>query len=101
MITQQVAVYLIKRMTSTAAKDTSHAAQESTDELSQYHLENRVHHRPQATIEADGTIDDHAIVYVLRWRATDPSYRAYQGRVVEETMNEHHDSATQPQTCTF
>jgi acyl-CoA oxidase len=82
MITQQVAAYLIKKI-SEAVKDPHTMPNDPTDELFQYYLKNRSHRVPQ-TVVKDGTIDDQAIVEIFQWRAADLSYRAYQARVVEK-----------------
>ncbi|KAH3964189.1 hypothetical protein HBI26_174300 [Parastagonospora nodorum] len=82
MITQQVASYLIKKI-SEAVKDPHATPKDPTDELFQYYLKNRSHRVPQ-TVVKDGTIDDQAIVEIFQWRAADLSYRAYQARVVEK-----------------
>jgi acyl-CoA oxidase len=82
MITQQVAAYLIKKMTE-AVKDPNAAPTDPTDELFQYYLKNRSHRIPQ-TVMKDGKVDDQAIVEIFQWRAADLSYRAYQARVVEK-----------------
>jgi acyl-CoA oxidase len=82
MITQQVAAYLIKKMTE-AVKDPNAAAKDPTDELFQYYLKNKSHRIPQ-TVLKDGKVNDQAIVEIFQWRAADLSYRAYQARVVEK-----------------
>lgn len=82
MITQQVAAYLIKKMTS-AVKDPTVPPKDPTDELFQFYLKNRDHRVPQNVVQND-EINDHAIVDVFKWRAADLSYRAYQARVVEK-----------------
>jgi acyl-CoA oxidase len=82
MITQQVAAYLIKKMTA-AVKDPEAAPKDPTDELFQFYLENRGHRVPQ-TVSKGGVVSDEAVVEVFQWRAADLSYRAYQARVVEK-----------------
>jgi acyl-CoA oxidase len=82
MITQQVAAYLIKKM-SEAVKDAHATPRDPTDELFQYYLRNRGHRIPQ-TVMKDGNVDDDAIVEIFQWRAADLAYRAYQARVVEK-----------------
>jgi acyl-CoA oxidase len=82
MITQQVAAYLIKKMTD-AIKDPNAAPKDPTDELFQYYLKNRGHRIPQTVVKG-GKFDDQAIVEIFQWRAADLSYRAYQARVVEK-----------------
>ncbi|KAF2185589.1 acyl-CoA oxidase [Zopfia rhizophila CBS 207.26] len=81
MITQQVAAYLIKKMTQ-AVKDPNAPPKDLTDELFQYYLKNRDHRIPQNVVRGS-EIDDQAIVDVFQWRTADLSYRAYQTRVVE------------------
>jgi acyl-CoA oxidase len=83
MITQQVAAYLIKKMTS-AVGDPARAPQDAIDEVFRYYLVNRLHRRPQAILDPNGSINDQVIVDVFRWRAADLSYRAYQARVVDK-----------------
>lgn len=82
MITQQVAAYLIKKMTD-AVRDCNAAPKDPTDELFQFYLKNRSHRIPQ-TVTRDGQIHDQAIVDIFQWRAADLSYRAYQARVKEK-----------------
>jgi acyl-CoA oxidase len=82
MITQQVAAYLIKKMTD-RVKDPNAAPKDPTDELFQYYLKNREHRIPQTVVKG-GKLDDQSIVEVFQWRAADLSYRAYQARVVEK-----------------
>jgi acyl-CoA oxidase len=82
MITQQVAAYLIKKMTD-AVKDPDATPKDPTDELFQYYLKNKGRRIPQAIVKG-GKIDDQSIVEVFQWRAADLSYRAYQARVVEK-----------------
>ncbi|KAH7084843.1 hypothetical protein BKA63DRAFT_498319 [Paraphoma chrysanthemicola] len=82
MITQQVAAYLIKKMTE-AVKDSSAAPRDPTDELFQFYLKNRSHRIAQ-TVAKNSKINDEAIVEIFQWRAADLSYRAYQARVVEK-----------------
>jgi len=82
MITQQVAAYLIKKMTD-AGKDPNASPKDPTDELFQFYLKNRGHRIPQ-TVVKDGKVDDEAVVEVFQWRAADLSYRAYQARVVQK-----------------
>jgi acyl-CoA oxidase len=83
MITQQVAAYLIKKM-SEAVKPPNAAPKDPTDELFQYYLKNRGHRIPQTVMNKDGSVDDQAIVEIFQWRAADLSYRAYQAREVEK-----------------
>lgn len=82
MITQQVAAYLIKKMTG-AVENPNVPPKDPTDELFQFYLKNRAHRIPQSTLR-DDRIDDRAIVEVFQWRAADLSYRAYQARIVEK-----------------
>lgn len=82
MITQQVASYLIKKMTD-AVKNTKSAAQNPTDQLFQHYLRSRANYTPKPIINGN-SIDDKAIVDAFQWRAADLSYRAYQARVVEK-----------------
>lgn len=82
MITQQVAAYLIKKMTS-AVKNPTAPPTDPTDELFQFYLKNRDHRIPQNVV-LSGEIIDQAIVDVFQWRAADLSFRAYQARVVEK-----------------
>jgi acyl-CoA oxidase len=82
MITQQVAAYLIKKMTD-AVKDPNAPPKDPTDQLFQFYLKNKGHRIPQNAAR-NGTIDDSAIVEVFQWRAAELSYRAYHARVVEK-----------------
>lgn len=82
MITQQVAAYLIKKMTQ-AVNGRDAPPKDPTDELFQFYLKNRSHRIPQSVVHGD-TIDDKAIVEVFQWRAADLSYRAYQARVIKK-----------------
>jgi acyl-CoA oxidase len=82
MITQQVAAYLIKKMTD-AVKNPDAAPKDPTDELFQYYLKNKGRRIPQ-TVAKSGRADDQLIAEVFKWRAADLSYRAYQARVVEK-----------------
>jgi len=83
MITQQVAAYLIKKMTS-CAKDLGAVPQDPTNELFQYYLTERAHRIPQTFLRPDGTIDDHAIVQIFQWRAAALSDAAYEARVKQK-----------------
>jgi len=82
MITQQVAAYLIKKMSNTI-NDPDSPAKDPTDELFQFYLRNKDHRLPQNVLK-DGVVDNQGIVDVFQWRAADLSYRAYQARVVEK-----------------
>jgi acyl-CoA oxidase len=82
MITQQVAAYLIKKM-SDAVHDPDAPPKDGTDELFQYYLKNRAHRIPQR-FEHDHQIDSNVLVEIFQWRAADLSYRAYVARVVEK-----------------
>lgn len=82
MITQQVASYLIKKMTE-AVKGIKSAKQNPTDDLFQYYLKNRANHTPKPIVNGKN-IDDKAIIDAFQWRAADLSYRAYQARIVEK-----------------
>ncbi|KAH7548928.1 hypothetical protein BM1_10701 [Bipolaris maydis] len=82
MITQQVAAYLIKKM-SDVIKRPDAPPKDPTDELFRFYIKNRNHHMPQEVVK-EGLIDDGIIVRVFQWRAADLSYRAYQARVVEK-----------------
>ncbi|KAH7401569.1 acyl-CoA oxidase [Pyrenochaeta sp. MPI-SDFR-AT-0127] len=84
MITQQVAAYLINKMTE-AVKDPTAPPKDPTDELFQFYLKNRGHRIPQGAVESNGQVNDLAIVDIYQWRAADLSYRAYQARIVERT----------------
>jgi acyl-CoA oxidase len=82
MITQQVAAYLIKKMTF-AVKNPTAPPKDPTDKLFQFYLKNRDHRIPQNVVQ-NGEINDQALVDVFQWRAADLSFRAYQARVVEK-----------------
>ncbi|KAH8730270.1 hypothetical protein GQ44DRAFT_607419 [Phaeosphaeriaceae sp. PMI808] len=82
MITQQVAAYLIKKMTN-AVQSPNEEPKDPTDELFRFYLQNKSHHTPQ-TVSKDGKTDDQAIVEIFQWRAADLSYRAYQARIVDK-----------------
>jgi acyl-CoA oxidase len=82
MITQQVAAYLIKKMTEAVEKPDA-PPKDPTDVLFQFYLKNKSHRVPQ-NIMRDWKVVDQAIVEVFQWRAADLSYRAYQARVVEK-----------------
>lgn len=82
MITQQVAAYLIKKMTD-AVNNPNAAPKDPTDELFQFYLKNKGHRIPQ-TVMKDRHVNDQAIVEIFQWRAADLSYRAYQARVVDK-----------------
>ncbi|KAF2742569.1 acyl-CoA oxidase [Sporormia fimetaria CBS 119925] len=82
MITQQVAAYLIKKMTQ-AVKNPNNKAKDPTDVLFQTYLQTRSSRTPKTIVSSSG-IDDEAIVDAFQWRAADLSYRAYQARVVEK-----------------
>lgn len=82
MITQQVAAYLIKKMTQ-AVEDPDTPPKDPTDELFQFYLKNRTHRIPQTFLK-DGSVNDQALVEIYQWRAADLSYRAYQSRIVEK-----------------
>lgn len=83
MITQQVAAYLIKKMTAAVERAAAAAPQDPTDALFSFYLNNRTTRTPQSVFRPDGTIDDQAIVDVFQWRAAELSFRAYQARVVD------------------
>lgn len=83
MITQQVAAYLIKKMTD-AVETPARAPENPTDELFQFYLRSRSHRIPQTVVKPNGDIDDQAIVDIFQWRAADLSYRAYTARVTEK-----------------
>ncbi|KAF2491208.1 acyl-CoA oxidase [Lophium mytilinum] len=82
MITQQVAAYLIKKMTTAVEKPDSPPA-DSVDELFQMYIRQRDHRIPQNAIHGTN-IDDKAIVEIFQWRAADLTYRAYRARVVDK-----------------
>lgn len=82
MITQQVAAYLIKKMTSAVANPNT-AAKDSTDAIFQKYLQHREHRKVQ-NVMSNATFDDKAIVDAFQWRAADLSYRMYQARVVDK-----------------
>jgi acyl-CoA oxidase len=82
MITQQVAAYLIKKMTD-AVNSSNAAARDPTDELFQFYLKSRDHRIPQSASK-DGVVSDETVVEIFQWRAADLSYRAYQARVLEK-----------------
>jgi acyl-CoA oxidase len=69
MITQQVAAYLIKKMTA-VVKNPSKKAEDSTDELFKNYLLGREHRKPK-DIFVGGSIDGAAIVDAFKWRAAD------------------------------
>jgi acyl-CoA oxidase len=82
MITQQVAQYLIKKMTE-AVNNPSAATNNPTEQMFQVYLANRSRYTPQNVIS--GTkVNDQAIVNAFQWRAADLSYRVYQARVVQK-----------------
>ncbi|KAJ4365082.1 hypothetical protein N0V83_008699 [Neocucurbitaria cava] len=83
MITQQVAAYLIKKMTDNIANP-DRPPKDPTDELFQFYLKNRGHRIPQSVVKDQKIVDDQNIVEIFQWRAADLSYRAYQARVVEK-----------------
>jgi acyl-CoA oxidase len=83
MITQQVAAYLIKKMTE-AVENNDAPPKGPTDELFQFYLRNRSNHTPQDIVKQHDTIDDRAVVDAFQWRAADLSYRAYKARVVDK-----------------
>jgi acyl-CoA oxidase len=82
MITQQVAAYLIKKMTH-AVKHPESPSKDPTDELFRFYLQNKDHRIPQNVVK-DGVVEDRSIVEIFQWRAADLSYRAYQARIVEK-----------------
>lgn len=82
MITQQVAAYLIKKMTNAVQKPNT-PTRDLTDELFHFYLQNRGQRIPQSVVK-DDEVDDQATVEVFQWRAADLAYRAYQARVVEK-----------------
>jgi acyl-CoA oxidase len=82
MITQQVAAYLIKKMTN-AVKHPESPSKDPTDELFRFYLQNKDHRIPQNVVK-DGVVEDRSIVEIFQWRAADLSYRAYQARIVEK-----------------
>jgi acyl-CoA oxidase len=69
MITQQVASYLIKKMTN-AIQDSSKKPADPTDELFKQYLSKRNRKSPQDVI-VNGRINNDAIVEAFRWRAAD------------------------------
>lgn len=82
MITQQVAQYLIKKMTE-VVKNPNAATTNPTENLFQYYIKNRADYAPQNTINGH-SINDKAIVDAFQWRAADLSFRVYHARVVEK-----------------
>ncbi|KAF2441755.1 acyl-CoA oxidase [Karstenula rhodostoma CBS 690.94] len=80
MITQQVAAYLIKKMTQCVR----HALQDLTEELFKGYIRDRARHTPASFLPADGSIDDDALVQIFQWRAAALSFAAYQARVEEK-----------------
>lgn len=82
MITQQVANYLIKKMT--AAVKNPEAESDTTAEYFKKYLKQRDSSRPQEILQSDGSIDDDAILEAFKWRAANLSYQAYQQRVMQE-----------------
>jgi acyl-CoA oxidase len=83
MITQQVAAYLIKKMT-LCVQNEGAAPQDPTEELFKGFLRDRDHHTPRSLLAADGSINDDALVQIFRWRAAALSYAAYQARMEEK-----------------
>jgi acyl-CoA oxidase len=69
MITQQVAAYLIKKMTA-AVKNPSKAAEDPTDELFKFYLSERSRNAPRDII-CDGEVASGSVVDAFRWRAAD------------------------------
>ncbi|OCL13700.1 acyl-CoA oxidase [Glonium stellatum] len=82
MITQQVAAYLIKKMTSAVEKQGTLPI-DATDALFQNYLEERSRKSPVDVIRGN-EMDDNAIVEAFKWRAADLSYRAYKSRIAEK-----------------
>lgn len=83
MITQQVAAYLIKKMTE-CVQNAGASPQDPTEELLKGYLRGRAQHPPLSFLAADGSINDDALVNIFRWRAAALSYAAYQARVEEK-----------------
>lgn len=83
MITQQVAAYLIKKMT-LCVQDASAEPQDPTQELFSRYLRERPQHSPPSFLAADGSIDDDALVHIFSWRAAALSHAAYLARVVDK-----------------
>lgn len=84
MITQQVAAYLIKKMTEAIANPNA-PPKDPTDELFHHYLHHRAHRTPQSLLLKDGTICDQALVDIFRWRAAHLSFQAYHARIVSKT----------------
>ncbi|OCK85349.1 acyl-CoA oxidase [Lepidopterella palustris CBS 459.81] len=82
MITQQVAAYLIKKMTA-AVENPDAPPADALDELFQMYLRDSGRRLPQNVVHGS-EVDDEAIVDVFQWRAADLSYRAYQSRIIEK-----------------
>ena len=83
MITQQVANYLIKKMTAAVEKPNTESEDTTQDFFKEY-LKLRNTSRPQEITHTDGSISDGAIVEAFKWRAAALSYQAYQQRIVHK-----------------
>ncbi|KAF2127143.1 acyl-CoA oxidase [Dothidotthia symphoricarpi CBS 119687] len=80
MIMQQVAAYLIEKMTA-AVKHPQPPSKDPTYELFHFYLANRTHQCPQ-TFLPDGSIDDQIIVDMFKWCAAELARRAYHARML-------------------
>jgi acyl-CoA oxidase len=69
MITQQVASYLIKKMTN-AVQNSSKKSADPTDDLFKQYLSERSRKLPQDVID-NSRVNNDAIVEAFRWRAAD------------------------------
>lgn len=69
MITQQVAAYLIKKMTA-VVKSPNTKPTDTTDELFQWYLKTK-DRPPMLDLFANDQIDDRALLDSFRWRAAD------------------------------
>ena len=72
MITQQVAAYLIKKMTA-VIKYPDAKPTDTTDELFQWYLKTK-DSPPMLDLFAHDEIDDRALLDAFRWRAADLVY---------------------------
>jgi acyl-CoA oxidase len=84
MITQQVAAYLIKKM-SLCIENPDATAKDPTDELFRTYLDSKDHRIPQSYLDpTSNVIDDSKIVEIFQWRAAALSYAAYRARIIEK-----------------
>ena len=82
MVFQQVASYLIKKMTVAVEKPTTES-ENAIDEIFNRYLKQRNNRKPREGIRPDGSISENAIVEAFEWRAATLSYHAYQQRIVQ------------------